>query len=77
MADLDTTSKRRSGLQTGHPFVVAFPEPTAASGNIDAADRQHVASVYAGILVGGGGGGGTVFRRGGWGSRSGSRQVQG
>lgn len=51
MSDLDTTSKRRSGLQVGQPYIIAAPEPTLLLGDINNADRQHIALTYSGILV--------------------------
>lgn len=42
---IDTEAKRRSAIQHGLPFAVAYIEP---DGTIDADDRQHAAGVYAG-----------------------------
>lgn len=53
MADLDTTSKRRSGVQVLNPAFVTPPEPTLVLGDIDQGDRQHIALRYSGILAAG------------------------
>lgn len=50
MPDLDNTSKRRSSIQILAPYNLAPPEPT---GDIDQADRQHIAWTYSGILAAG------------------------
>lgn len=49
MADLDTRSKRASSMQAYAPFIVAPPLP---DGSIGAADRQHAAWSFSGILAG-------------------------
>lgn len=51
MADLDTTSKRRSAVQLLHPWLNTPPVPTLALGDIDQADRQHLALIYGGIAA--------------------------
>ena len=48
MADLDTTSKRRSSVQILMPFTMAPPLP---DGTLDQGDRQHIALSYSGILA--------------------------
>ena len=53
MADLDTTSKRRSGVRMLQGYSSAVPEPTIVLGDIDQGDRQHIATHYSGILAGG------------------------
>ncbi len=53
MADLDTTSKRRSSVHLMQPPIIAFPEPTLVLGDINQADRQHLALMYSGILASG------------------------
>ena len=53
MADLDNTSKRRSSVQVMMPFSIAPPSPTLVLGDIDQADRQHIAWSYSGILAAG------------------------
>ena len=70
MADLDTPSKRASGLQFWKPWWVAQP---IADGALAQGDRQHIARSYSGILasgavipppvVEGGAGGGMLGRR--------------
>jgi hypothetical protein len=50
VADLDTTSKRRSHLSLCKPWIAVLPEPTGA---IEAGDRQHLAYLYSGISAGG------------------------
>jgi hypothetical protein len=49
VADLDTTSKRRSHLSLAKPWMQVLPEPTGA---IEAGDRQHLAYLYSGISAG-------------------------
>ena len=51
MADLDNTSKRRSSVQILEPYNAAPPEPTLVFGDINQADRQHIAWSYSGILA--------------------------
>lgn len=46
---LDTREKRAGAIMAGIPFLVITP---LADGTIDAADRQHIANVYPGILAG-------------------------
>lgn len=48
MADLDSTSKRRSSVQLLNPFVMS---PLLPDGTIAQADRQHVAVSYSGIAA--------------------------
>ena len=48
MADLDTESKRRSGLRFRKPWVGILPKP---DGTISQADRQHAIFSYSGILA--------------------------
>ena len=48
MANLDTTSKRRSSVQYGLPPVLAA---LLADGAIAQGDRQHIALMYSGILA--------------------------
>lgn len=48
MADLDTTSKRRSSLQLMQP---AFATPPSPDSTISQGDRQHIALMYSGILA--------------------------
>lgn len=55
MADLDTTSKRRSGVQLMLPPFGTPPEPTLALGDINQGDRQHIALMYSGVLASAGG----------------------
>ena len=50
MADLDTTSKRRSSVQVISPWLLA---PVLPDGTVGQGDRQHVAWTYAGILAAG------------------------
>jgi hypothetical protein len=49
MANLDTTSKRRSSVQVLAPWLLAPPAPDGA---LAQADRQHIAWSYSGILAG-------------------------
>ena len=50
MADLDTTSKRRSSVQILMPFEIA---PLLPDGTISLGDRQHIAKTYGfGAIVG-------------------------
>lgn len=49
IGDLNTRSKRASSVGILLPFVLAPPLP---DGLIDAADRQHIADTYSGILAG-------------------------
>ena len=49
MADLDSTSKRRSSVQVLLPFASAPPDP---DGDLDQGDRQHAAMSYSGVLAG-------------------------
>ena len=51
MADLDTTSKRRSSVHTLNIWSTALPEPTLVFGDIDQGDRQHIVWDYSGILA--------------------------
>lgn len=51
MADLDTTSKRRSGVQFLRPPFNTPPEPTLVLGDISQGDRQHIALMYSGIAA--------------------------
>ena len=51
MANLDTPSKRASGLQFMRPWWVAMP---LADGVLGKGDRQHIARSYSGILAAGG-----------------------
>ena len=46
MADLDTTSKRRSAVQIMESYNLAPPAP---DGTISQLDRQHIAWTYSGI----------------------------
>ena len=46
---IDTANKRRSVLANTLPFLVVLPED---DGSMDQGDRQHVAFLYRGILVG-------------------------
>ena len=48
MADLDTTSKRRSSVQLMGPGTSA---QLLADGTIGQGDRQHIALMYSGILA--------------------------
>lgn len=48
MADLDTTSKRRSSVQILAPYNLAPPAP---DGTLDQGDRQHIAWAYSGVLA--------------------------
>lgn len=50
MADLDTVTKRASGLNFLHPATLQLPIPDAT---LDQGDRQHIAMQYAGILAAG------------------------
>jgi hypothetical protein len=50
MADLDTTNKRRSGLQVMRPPFGVMVEPTGLDG-LGRDDRQHLALMYGGILA--------------------------
>ena len=50
MADLDTTSKRRSSVQILMPFDIAPPDP---DGVLNQGDRQHIAKTYSGIAASG------------------------
>lgn len=54
MADLDTTSKRRSSVMHSQPWVAAY---LLADGTIAQGDRQHIALSYSGILAAAAGGG--------------------
>lgn len=45
---VDTTEKKLSLLQFGKPFVVTLP---VGDGTIDQGDRQHLISLYSGILA--------------------------
>lgn len=56
MADLDTRSKRASGVNFLKPYTAAMVLP---DGTIGAGDRQHTAWDYSGILAAGAGG--TVY----------------
>ena len=49
MADLDTRSKRASGVSALRPYMIA---PVLPDGTIDQIDRQHVAWMYGGIAAG-------------------------
>jgi hypothetical protein len=49
MANLDTTSKRRSSVGLLSGWLLAPPKP---DGTLDAGDRQHIALSYSGILAG-------------------------
>lgn len=49
MADLDTTSKRRSSVGILLIFVVV---PPLSDATIDVGDRQHIAVSYSGISSG-------------------------
>jgi hypothetical protein len=51
MADLDTTSKRRSSVQILESYNPSPPLPTLLFGDIDQGDRQHIAWTYSGILA--------------------------
>ena len=51
MANLDNRSKRASSVNILVPGILAPPEPTAPAGNINQADRQHIALSYSGILA--------------------------
>jgi hypothetical protein len=51
VANLDTRSKRASSVQIKEPYNLAPPEPTLVFGDIDQADRQHIAWTYSGILA--------------------------
>lgn len=53
MANLDTTSKRRSGQQQMQAFVLAPPAP---DGSLTKPDRQHIAMYYSGIAAASAGG---------------------
>ena len=55
MANLDTTNKRRSGLQVMKPPFGVMVEPTGIDG-IAQDDRQHLAFMYGGILAAAAGG---------------------
>lgn len=48
---LDTASKRSSAVYVASPFRARLPFP---DGTVDQGDRQHVATMYAGILAAGG-----------------------
>lgn len=50
MANLDTTNKRRSGLQIMRPPFGVMIEPLGLDG-IARDDRQHLALMYGGILA--------------------------
>ncbi len=45
---LDTRNKRSSAIDIGSPWRAEMPTP---DGTINAADRQHAAFQYAGILA--------------------------
>ena len=49
MPDLDTREKRASGVHVGVPWRGVLPLP---DGTVSQADRQQVATFYAGILAG-------------------------
>lgn len=51
MADLDTSSKRRSSVALWASWLPAPPSPTDTPGVLDAADREHAAWAYSGILA--------------------------
>lgn len=46
---MNTRSKRASAIRMMRPFMLALPEPDST---VDAADREHTAFGYAGILSG-------------------------
>ncbi len=50
MADLDTTSKRRSSVQLMRPSLAA---QLLADATIGQGDRQHIGLMYSGILAAG------------------------
>lgn len=49
MANLDTQSKRMSGVNVSLPFARPLSAP---DGTVDQGDRQHVAFMYSGIAAG-------------------------
>jgi len=49
---IDNPSKRESVISTFGPYVVAMPMP---DGEISQADRQHLASIFSGVLADPGG----------------------
>lgn len=51
---VNTRSKRASSVQVLMPFILA---PVLPDGAISAADRQHIAWMYSGILAGAAAGG--------------------
>ena len=51
MPDLDSVSKRSSGINVGSPWRSSLPIP---DGSLDQGDRQHVAHMYSGIAASGG-----------------------
>ncbi len=50
MADLDTRSKRASGVQV---LMWSTLAPVLPDGTLSQGDRQHIVHVYSGILAGG------------------------
>ena len=50
MANLDTTSKRRSSVSLFSGWLLAPPLP---DGTVDQGDRQHIGLSYSGVLASG------------------------